>query len=71
MTAAERLVRALHQATQGRPHHWRILAELARSLQMTESVADRAAEDVQRKGWMNIQGGHSLSLTDAGQSVGR
>jgi hypothetical protein len=60
---AVQLVRTLYDATDGRPMQWRSLEGLD---------APEAAEAVRyavTKGWMMVQGGHSVCLTDAGRRI--
>lgn len=59
--AARRLVKALSAATAGRPQQWRSLIELGYG---EDSAAVRHAVG---EGWLLIEGGHSVCLTDAGR----
>ena len=60
---AVQLVRTLYHATDGRPMQWHSLEGL--------DLPD-AAEAVRyavAQGWMMVQGGHSVCLTDAGRRI--
>lgn len=61
MPAAERLIRALFKLTEGQPGHWRMLISLGRV--GTAGAIDTAV----RACWIEIEGGHSIRLTDAGR----
>jgi hypothetical protein len=61
-TLALHLVRALFQSTGGRPHEWRMLEELGGAT--TDAIEYAAA-----RGWVAIQGSHSICLTDAGRRL--
>ena len=61
MTNAERLIRALYKLTEGQPGHWRMISSLGRV--GTAGAIDTAM----RAGWLEIEGGHSVRLTDAGR----
>jgi hypothetical protein len=54
------LVRALYEATGGRPQEWRSLEEL--DVATTDAIVFAVA-----RGWVVVQGGHSICLTDAGR----
>ena len=63
MTALH-LVRALYHATDGRPQQWRMLAGFADIAEAKEAVQHAVDQ-----GWMLVEGGHSVCLTDAGRRV--
>jgi hypothetical protein len=57
------LVRAVYNATDGRPMQWRSLEGLD---------VPEAAEAVRyaiEMGWILVQGGHSVCITDAGRRI--
>ena len=56
------LLRALYDATGGRPQQWRSLAGLWKG---TES--DAAVQLAIDKGWLLLEDGHSICLTDEGR----
>jgi hypothetical protein len=56
---AVQLVRALFNSTGGRPHEWRMLEEL-------DGATTDAIEFAAARGWVVVQGGHSIYLIDAG-----
>lgn len=56
------LMRALYDATAGRPMQWRSLAgisEVAETIEAVQWAVDR--------GWLLVEGGHSVALTDEGR----
>ena len=59
-TLALHLVRALYEATGGRPQVWRSLEGLDAAT--TDAIVFAVA-----RGWVVVQGGHSICLTDAGR----
>ncbi len=61
---ARHLVRALYDATDGRPQHWRSLAGLGKGSDSAAAV--QLAID---RGWLLIEGGHSVCLTDEGRQL--
>lgn len=59
---ARHFVRALYNATDGRPQQWRMLAgfgDMAEAKDAVQHAVDR--------GWMLVEGSHSVCLTDAGR----
>jgi hypothetical protein len=56
------LVRALYDATDGKPQEWRSLEEL-------DAVTTDAIVFAVARGWVVVQGGHSICLTDAGRRL--
>ena len=60
-TLALHLVHALYNTTSG-PHQWRMLAD------RDGETAD-AIEFAVARGWMIVEGGHSVCLTDAGRRL--
>jgi hypothetical protein len=60
---AVQLVRALYDATDGRPMQWRSLE----GLDLPESAA--AVRYAVTRGWLLVQGEHSVCLTDAGRRI--
>jgi len=61
-TLALHLVRALYEATDGRPQEWRNLEEL--DVATTDAIEFGVA-----RGWVVVQTGHSICLTDAGRRL--
>jgi hypothetical protein len=61
-TLALHLVRALYDATDGKPQEWRSLEEL-------DAVTTDAIVFAVARGWVVVQGGHSICLTDAGRRL--
>jgi hypothetical protein len=60
---AVQLVRALYDATDGRPMQWRSLE----GLDLPESAA--AVSYAVTRGWLLMQGEHSVCLTEAGRRI--
>ena len=58
------LMRALYDSTGGRPMQWRSLAGISDVAETREAV--QLAVD---RGWLLVEGGHSVSLTDAGRQL--
>lgn len=56
------LMRALYDATDGRPMQWRSMAGIADGSETQEAV--QLAVD---RGWLLVEGGHSVCLTDEGR----
>lgn len=56
------LMRALYGATAGRPMQWRSLAGISDVAETREAV--QMAVD---RGWLLVEGGHSVCLTDEGR----
>lgn len=63
-TLALHLMRALHDATDGRPMQWRSLAGISDVAETREAV--QLAVD---RGWLLVEGGHSVCLTDEGRQL--
>ncbi|WP_425065639.1 hypothetical protein [Reyranella sp.] len=58
------LIRALYDSTGGRPMQWRSLAGISEGGETQEAV--HLAVD---RGWLLVEGGHSVCLTDAGRQL--
>ena len=56
------IMRALYDATAGRPMQWRSLAGISDVAETQEAV--QLAVD---RGWLLVEGGHSVCLTDEGR----
>jgi hypothetical protein len=61
--SALRLMRALYDATDGRPMQWRSLE----GLDVPET--DEAVRYAVTRGWMMVEGGRSVCLTDDGRRL--
>ena len=61
-TLALHLVRVLYDAAGGRPQVWRSLEEL-------DVATTDAIEFAIARGWVVVQAGHSICLTDAGRRL--
>ena len=67
--AAMNLCRALAAATAGAPMQWRSLAAIATRAGARVDQVDAAAARGVEKGWLIVEGGHSICLTDAGRAA--
>jgi hypothetical protein len=61
-TLALHLVRALYDVTDGKPQEWRMLEEV-------DVATTDAMEFAVARGWVVVQAGHSICLTDAGRRL--
>lgn len=61
---ARHLVRALYIATEGRPQQWRMLAGFTSMPEASDAI--QLAVD---RGWMLVEGNHSICLTDEGRRL--
>ena len=61
-SAALDLVRALYDLTDGLPQQWCMLEEL-------RGATNGAAIYAFTRGWIFVEGGHSICLTDAGRRL--
>ena len=59
-TQALRMLRALLASTGGRPQQWRSLLGLP-------GATDAAVQYAVEQGWVIVEGGHSVALTDHGR----
>jgi Mn-dependent DtxR family transcriptional regulator len=65
--AARLLVAELARVTGNRPTRPRGLHTIARALKISCDEALAAVEDAEAKGWLTIEAGHSVCLTDEGR----
>ena len=65
--AARRLVAKLARVTGNRPTQHRGLHPIARALKISWDEALAAVEDAGAQGWLTIEAGHSVCLTDEGR----
>jgi hypothetical protein len=61
---AVQLVRALHSAADGHPMQHRIIEQI-------EGATVDAVEFATARGWVQVEGGHSITLTKAGQQLAK
>jgi hypothetical protein len=61
---AVQLVRALYDATNGLPMQWRMLEEL-------DGATTDAIEFAVARGWVRVEGGHSIALTETGRQLAK
>ena len=59
---ARHIVASLYNATDGQPQQWRSLAGISETAE-TKATVQLAVD----RGWLLIEGGHSICLTDAGR----
>jgi len=59
---AVQLVRTLYAATNGRSMQWRRLEQL-------DGATADAVEFAAARGWVEVEGGHSIALTEAGRQL--
>ena len=67
--AAMNLCRALAAATAGAPMQWRSLETMARRAGLRGDQVDSVTARAVAKGWLLLEGGHSICLTDAGRAA--
>lgn len=58
------IMRALYDATAGRPMQWRSLAGISDVAETREAVQLAVT-----RGWLLVEGGHSVCLTDEGRQL--
>lgn len=63
-TLARHIISSLYDATGGRSQQWRSLAGISEAGETAEAV--QLAVD---RGWLLIEGGHSVCLTDEGRRI--
>jgi hypothetical protein len=61
---AVQLVRALYGAPDGRPMQWHKIEQL-------DGATADAVEFAAARGWVQIEGGHSIALTEAGRLLAK
>jgi hypothetical protein len=66
-TLARHIVQALALVSAGRPQVWRSVDELTDTIAGAEAAVQLAAE----KGWVLIEGGHSVCLTEEGRRLAK
>jgi hypothetical protein len=69
-TLARRLVRNVFQYTGGRPMRWVSVGSVAhRMMEIDADAVLKSVELARAKGWLNVEGGHSVCLTDVGRRL--
>ena len=63
-TIALQVMRKLHNSTGGEPQQWRAVADISAAGDAQEAL--QLAVD---RGWLLVEGGHSICLTDAGRQL--
>jgi hypothetical protein len=63
-SVAVQLVRALNDAPDGRPMQWRMIEHL-------DGATADAVEFAAARGWVQVDGGHSITLTEAGRQLAK
>lgn len=66
---ARRFCRALGDLTDRAPMRWRMIDSVAKRLGMTWEEAEAAANEAADQGWLTIEGGHSVCLTEDGRQL--
>lgn len=61
---ARHIMRSLYDATDGRPQQWRSLAGISET-----SEAEAAVQLAVERGWLLVERGHSVCLTDEGRRI--
>ena len=61
---AVQLIRALYDAPDGRPMQWHKIEQL-------DGATADAVEFAAARGWVQIEGGHSIALTEAGRLLAK
>jgi membrane-bound ClpP family serine protease len=61
---AGQLVRALYDATDRRPMQWRMIEKL-------DGATADAVEFAAARGWVLVEGGYSIALTEAGRQLAK
>jgi hypothetical protein len=61
---AVQLVRALYDAPDGRPMQWRKIEQL-------DGATTDAVEFAAARGWVQLEGAHSVALTEAGRQLAK
>lgn len=67
--AARRFCSALSDLTDCRPQRWPRLRSVAERLRMTWGSVAAAAIEAEAKGWITMEGRHSVCLTEAGRGL--
>jgi hypothetical protein len=69
-TTARRIVRDLQAYTGGDMNRWAMVHSIARRLMLRDQdLIDRAIVHAHERGWIEIQGLHSVKLTDEGRRL--
>jgi hypothetical protein len=58
---------ALSALSDGRPRRWRMIDNVGKRLGVSWDEAMTAANEAAAKGWLTMEGGHSVCLTDSGR----
>ena len=61
---AVQLVRTMYDATDGRPMQRRMIEQL-------DGATADAVEFATARGWVHVEGGHSIALTEAGRQLAK
>ena len=68
-TNARAFTKALGALTERRPNQWRMIASVAQRLVVEWPAAEKAALQAEAKGWLIVEAGHSVCLTEAGRKL--
>ena len=66
---ARRFCSALGDLTDRRPQRWRMIDSVAKRLGVSWDEAEAAAIEAEAKGWLTMEGRHSVCLTEAGRQL--
>ena len=66
---ARRFCSVLGDLTDRRPQRWRMIHSVAKQLNASWDEAEAAAVEAETKGWLTMEGRHSVCLTDAGNRL--
>jgi hypothetical protein len=67
---ARRFCSALNDLSEHRPQRWRMLDSVARKLGVPWDDAEAAAKEAEAQGWLLVEGGHSVCLTNDRRRLG-
>ena len=67
---ARRFCEALGDLSDRRPQRRRMIHSVAQRLGVPSDDAEAAANEAASKGWLTIEGGHSVCLTHEGRTLG-
>ena len=65
---ARRFCQALGELSE--PQRWRMILSVAQRLGVSWDEAETGTNEAAAKGWLTIEGGHSVCLTDDGRRLG-
>lgn len=66
---ARRFCAALGDLSDHKPQRWRMVHSVAQRLGVDWEEATLAAREAEAEGWLTLQGGHSVCLTEEGRRL--